>query len=99
MRGNWRIATTDGLTRRAAAARPRRGGRPVQLPAEPGRFVAQRSIEALPRAEFEELLDGVEARLRKMGRAIFSGEAAVDPYRKGAETPCEFCDYRCRVPD
>ena len=34
-----------------------------------------------------------------MGRAIFSGEAKVDPYRKGAETPCEFCDYRavCRI--
>ena len=35
----------------------------------------------------------------EMGRAIFSGEAEVDPYRKGAETPCEFCDYRalCRI--
>jgi ATP-dependent helicase/nuclease subunit B len=57
------------------------------------------SAEALPRAEFEALLDGVETRLREMGRAIFSGEAKVDPYRKGAETPCEFCDYRavCRI--
>jgi ATP-dependent helicase/DNAse subunit B len=34
-----------------------------------------------------------------MGRAIFSGEAKVDPYRKGTETPCEFCNYRavCRI--
>jgi ATP-dependent helicase/nuclease subunit B len=34
-----------------------------------------------------------------MGRAIFSGEAKVDPYRKGTETPCGFCDYRaaCRI--
>jgi ATP-dependent helicase/nuclease subunit B len=57
------------------------------------------STEALPRAEFERLLDGVEARLKEKGRAIFSGSAAVDPYRKGAETPCEFCDYRavCRI--
>ena len=57
------------------------------------------STEALPRAEFEALLDGVEARLWEMGRAIFSGEAKVDPYRKGAETPCEFCDYAsaCRI--
>jgi len=57
------------------------------------------SAEALPRTEFERLLDGVEARLKEMGRAIFSGEASVDPYRKGAETPCEFCDYRaaCRI--
>jgi len=57
------------------------------------------STEALPRAEFEKLLDGVEARLKEMGGAIFSGEASVNPYRKGAETPCEFCDYAsaCRI--
>jgi ATP-dependent helicase/nuclease subunit B len=57
------------------------------------------SAEALPRAEFEAFLDGVEMRLQEMGRAIFSGNAKVDPYRKGAETPCEFCDYRavCRI--
>jgi ATP-dependent helicase/nuclease subunit B len=57
------------------------------------------SAEALPRPEFEALLDGVETRLREMGRAIYSGETKVDPYRKAAETPCEFCDYRavCRI--
>ena len=57
------------------------------------------SVEALPRPEFERLLDRVETQLRKMGQAIFSGAAAVDPYRKGSETPCEFCDYRpaCRI--
>jgi len=57
------------------------------------------STEALPHAEFEALLDGIETRLREMGRAIFSGAAKVDPYRKGAETPCEFCDYAsaCRI--
>jgi ATP-dependent helicase/nuclease subunit B len=57
------------------------------------------SVEALPRAEFEKLLDRVEVQLREMGRAIFSGAAKVDPYRKGSETPCEFCDYRaaCRI--
>ncbi len=57
------------------------------------------STEALPRPEFEALLDRVEMQLRKMGRAIFSGAASVDPYRKGSETPCGFCDYRavCRI--
>ncbi|MGA3283950.1 MAG: PD-(D/E)XK nuclease family protein [Verrucomicrobiota bacterium] len=57
------------------------------------------SVEALPRAEFEKLLDRVETQLREMGRAIFSGVAKVDPYRKGSETPCDFCDYRaaCRI--
>jgi ATP-dependent helicase/nuclease subunit B len=57
------------------------------------------SVEALPRAEFEKMLDRVEAQLTEMGRAIFSGETKVDPYRKGSATACEFCDYRaaCRI--
>jgi ATP-dependent helicase/nuclease subunit B len=57
------------------------------------------SVEALPRAEFEKLLDGVETQLREMGGRIFSGAARVDPYRKGTQTPCEFCDYQaaCRI--
>ena len=57
------------------------------------------SAEALPRAEFEQLLDRVETQLREMGRAIFAGAAQVDPYRKGQKTPCEYCDYRaaCRI--
>jgi ATP-dependent helicase/nuclease subunit B len=57
------------------------------------------SAEALPRVEFEALLDRAELQLRGSGRAIFSGGAKVDPYRKGRATPCEFCDYRavCRI--
>jgi ATP-dependent helicase/nuclease subunit B len=57
------------------------------------------SVEALPRAEFEKLLNGVETQLREMGGRIFSGAAQVDPYRKGKQTPCEFCDYQaaCRI--
>ena len=59
----------------------------------------QRSVEALPRVEFDQLLDRVETQLTGMGRAIFGGEAKVDPYRKGSETPCRYCDYRavCRI--
>jgi ATP-dependent helicase/nuclease subunit B len=57
------------------------------------------STEALSRAEFEKLLGGVETQLREMGGRIFSGAAQVDPYRKGKQTPCEFCDYQaaCRI--
>jgi ATP-dependent helicase/nuclease subunit B len=57
------------------------------------------SIEAMPREEFEALLDGIETQLREMGERIFSGAARVDPYRKGRQTPCEFCDYQsaCRI--
>jgi ATP-dependent helicase/nuclease subunit B len=61
--------------------------------------VRSNSVEALPRAEFEALLDRVETQFQKMGRTIFSGAAQVDPYRKGHETPCEYCDFRaaCRI--
>ena len=57
------------------------------------------SAEALPRENFEALLDGVENQLRELGGKIFSGAAAVDPYRKGTEKPCDYCDYRsaCRI--
>jgi ATP-dependent helicase/nuclease subunit B len=57
------------------------------------------SVEALPRADFEKLLDRVENQLRDFGRAIFSGVANVNPYKKGKQVPCEFCDYRaaCRI--
>ena len=57
------------------------------------------STEAMPRPVFEKLLDGVETQLRKMGESIFSGVAQVDPYRKGKQTPCDFCDYAaaCRI--
>jgi ATP-dependent helicase/nuclease subunit B len=49
--------------------------------------------------EFTALLDDVEERLREFGDRIFSGEARVDPYRKGSETPCKYCEYRpiCRI--
>jgi ATP-dependent helicase/nuclease subunit B len=57
------------------------------------------SVEAMPRVEFEKLLDGVELQLLEMGKRIFSGAVQVDPYRKGKQTPCEFCDYQavCRI--
>jgi ATP-dependent helicase/nuclease subunit B len=59
----------------------------------------QGSAEALPPDKFLALLDGVEARLIAMGRRIFAGAAAVDPYRKGPATACEYCDYAsiCRI--
>src|ERR1051326_320571 len=57
------------------------------------------SREGLLSAEFLEVLDSVEANLRKMGDEIFSGKLSVSPYRKGSMTACEQCDYRsiCRI--
>lgn len=58
-----------------------------------------KTSEAIPREEFNALLDQVEAQLRALGERIFSGVATVDPYRKGQFTPCGQCDYRaaCRL--
>ena len=57
------------------------------------------SAEAIPQAGFTGLIDQVEEQLQSLGEQIFSGAAAVDPYRKGKQTPCEYCDYRaiCRI--
>ena len=57
------------------------------------------SAEALPPENFAALIDGVEIQLRTLGQKIFSGAAAVDPYRKGEQTACQYCDYRavCRI--
>ena len=48
---------------------------------------------------FNRLLARVESQLRGMGERIFSGDTQVDPYRKGADTPCRYCDYAqvCRI--
>ena len=57
------------------------------------------STEPMTTEGFRALLDQVESQLRDMGKRIFAGEARVDPYRKGTETPCGFCDYAhvCRI--
>ena len=57
------------------------------------------SAEAIGCKEFTALLDQVEAQLQSLGKKIFSGAAAVDPYRKGGATACDYCDYRaaCRI--
>ncbi len=57
------------------------------------------SAEAISSEEFTGLLDQVEGQLRQIGGKVFSGVAAVDPYRKGGTTACDYCDYRaaCRI--
>jgi ATP-dependent helicase/nuclease subunit B len=61
--------------------------------------IARTSREAMDSDEFESLLDDVEDNLKSMGRAIYAGEAKVDPYRKGSAAACDQCDYRpiCRI--
>jgi ATP-dependent helicase/nuclease subunit B len=57
------------------------------------------SKEAMETHAFEMMLSDVDASLTKMGQAIYSGVARLDPYRKGSTTACEGCDYHsiCRV--
>jgi ATP-dependent helicase/nuclease subunit B len=61
--------------------------------------VRSNSAEALSCKEFTALLDQVEGQLRALGGRIYSGAAAVDPYRKGGATACDYCEYRaaCRI--
>ena len=47
--------------------------------------------EAMPTEEFRQLLDQIEADLRRHGTNIFAGEVAARPYRKGNEKACDWC--------
>lgn len=57
-----------------------------------------RNSDLLPPAEFKQMLDNVEAQLRRMGREIYRGAIGLNPYQKGGERACDKCDYRdiCR---
>jgi ATP-dependent helicase/nuclease subunit B len=75
-------------------------GNSGQFSYAPSRKVDRRFHDPLPAAEFNALLDLVEAQLREIGARIFAGAAEVAPYRKGAsEVACQHCDYRpiCRI--
>ncbi len=64
-----------------------------------GGEMASNSAEAISCKELTGLLDEVKEQLCSLGEKILAGAAAVTPYRKGKQTPCEFCDYRaiCRM--
>jgi ATP-dependent helicase/nuclease subunit B len=61
--------------------------------------LSKNSHEALTAEEFAALLDSVEVNLKTMGCAIYSGAVQVSPFRKGAMTACDQCDYQaiCRI--
>ncbi|HKW27961.1 MAG TPA: PD-(D/E)XK nuclease family protein [Verrucomicrobiae bacterium] len=93
--GRFSVDALPGLDRRSGA----KAGDQFNYRRNNDGSLHKGSTEVLPRAEFEALLDRVETQLTETGRAIFAGEASVDPYRAGSETPCGFCDYRavCRI--
>jgi len=55
--------------------------------------------DPVPAAEFQAMLDSVEANLKKMGHKIFSGHVEVAPFSKGKMTACNQCNYLsiCRI--
>ncbi len=57
------------------------------------------SIDLMSAVAFKEFLDGVEAHLLRMGREIFAGQIAVNPYQIGKKRACDFCEYQgiCRI--
>ncbi len=59
----------------------------------------KRSKEVLEPAEFESLINSVEATLTRLGQEIFAGVAKVDPYQKGNKRACDYCEYAgiCRI--
>lgn len=57
------------------------------------------SHQLIRQTELENLLTDAKALLQAMGRDILAGNIAVDPYRKGNELPCTYCDFKsvCRI--
>jgi ATP-dependent helicase/nuclease subunit B len=55
--------------------------------------------EPMPTSDFVGMLEDIETHLRATGERIFRGEAAVDPYRRGAKKPCDYCPFKpvCRI--
>lgn len=61
--------------------------KPIFLPCHTGRFLADAG-------QFEELERFVVGQLETLSDTVFSGSVAPNPYRRGAYSPCERCEYK-----
>ena len=52
-----------------------------------------RNTDLMSPEAFAAMLDHVEAELARMGREIYSGAIAPNPYQRGGERACDDCDY------
>ena len=94
-RGRFRIAALPLLDSQSA-----QGGQSRQFSCPPTGKPSGNYHDPMTDEEFEAMLDGVENRLRLLGRGIFAGVAKVDPYfRSASDIACHKCDYRaiCRI--
>ncbi|MDB6035227.1 MAG: ATP-dependent deoxyribonuclease subunit [Verrucomicrobiales bacterium] len=57
------------------------------------------SSDALPKTDFEALLDRAEDLLKDIGKRIYKGDAQIDPYKHKTDLACDKCDYKgvCRI--
>ena len=48
--------------------------------------------------QFKKILQFTRERIASLANGIFAGNIAINPYRLGTNTPCDFCDFRslCR---
>ncbi len=51
------------------------------------------SYDRMDSTAFRDLLKRTVDNLQRFGREIFSGKIAPEPFRKGHETACDFCEY------
>ena len=58
----------------------------------PDESVSRKSRQA-DMEEMKVLSDFVNAKIRSIGRAIFRGDTAVNPYRMKKESGCDYCPY------
>lgn len=54
---------------------------------------SKQAHDRMDAAAFREMLQRVAANLGRFGAEIYSGKLAPDPFRKGTETACKYCDY------
>jgi ATP-dependent helicase/nuclease subunit B len=61
--------------------------------------IGRRSAEPMEGGNFTALLDMLEERMQALGKAIYAGNTAVSPYRKGSQKACDYCEYKaiCRL--
>ena len=54
---------------------------------------------AMPPQAFREMTRQLEETVRNLGRRIFAGDVAVNPYKHKEKTPCAYCPYPavCRI--
>lgn len=57
------------------------------------------SKQLVHQPELEGMLADAKELICALGREILAGNISVDPYRKGSEMPCTYCDFKsvCRI--